>query len=496
MADRSDGAPLPALHRLHPSSLLFSLGQILRQAGTILFFALFAARGAGWDLILLITFLPTMVFAVLRYLTYGYRFADGELIVQEGLFARRARHIPYDRVQNIEQRQGPVHRMLGVVELRLQTGSGSEPEASLRVLSLAAADELRTRIGAARPPTPTADTGAGPRVVLELGLRDVMLHGLLHGRSLILIAALWGALWQWSESLGVDPTSLIQRLNPQAMTGRVAPVLASILGALVLLAAALLVLRLLSVAWALLSTFGFVLTRDGDLLRTSHGLISRFAATIPRHRIQVLTVRQSVLDRWLDRAVVQVETAGSFSDDQARTLAPSLAPIVRRANLAALVSEALPNVDLDHVAWQPIDPRGVARIRRRAAIVGTLLCFLLWPLTGAWSLLIGALWMAHQSITAPWTIGAWRYALLSDAIAVQSGWWTRHTSLARFERVQAVVVAETPFDRRWGMRRLRIDTAGQGRAGHQLALAFLPGPEALSLYQQIRSRAAATELHW
>ena len=80
MADRSDGAPLPALHRLHPSSLLFSLGQILRQAGTILFFALFAARGAGWDLILLITFLPTMVLAVLRYLTYGYRFADGELI--------------------------------------------------------------------------------------------------------------------------------------------------------------------------------------------------------------------------------------------------------------------------------------------------------------------------------------------------------------------------------------------------------------------------------
>lgn len=496
MAAPSEGAPLAALHRLHPSSLLFSLGQILRQAGMILFFALFAARGAGWELILLITFLPTMVLAVLHYLAYGYRFAEGELIVQEGLLARRARHIPYAKIQNIEQRQGPLHRMLGVVELRLQTGSGSEPEASLRVLSLAAADELRTRIGAARPQTHPATESAGPRVVLELGLQDVMLHGLLHGRSLILVAALWGALWQWGDSLGIDPMGFMQRLNPQALPGQVAPALASMIGAAVLLLAALLALRLLTVAWALLSTFGFVLTREGDLLRTSHGLVSRFAATIPRHRIQVLTVRQSPLDRWFDRAVVQVETAGGFSDDQARTLAPSLAPIVRRADLAALVAEAMPNVNLDQIQWQPVDPRGVTRLRRRGMIEGAVLCALTVPILGPWSSFLGTLWLAQRWITASWTIEAWRYALLDDAIAVQSGWWTRCVSVARFERVQSVVLAQTPFDRRWGMRRLRVDTAGQGRAGHQLALAYLSNDVAQSLYRAIRTAAAVTELRW
>jgi membrane protein YdbS with pleckstrin-like domain len=62
--------------------------------------------------------------------------------------------------------------------------------------------------------------------------------------------------------------------------------------------------------------------------------------------------------------------------------------------------------------------------------------------------------------------------------------------------VQSVLLAETPFDRRWGMRRLRIDTAGQGRAGHQLALAYLSNDVAQSLYRAIRAAAAVTELRW
>ena len=43
-----------------------------------------------------------LAFEVIRSLTFGYRFDPHEIVITRGLIWKHERHIPYERVQNIE----------------------------------------------------------------------------------------------------------------------------------------------------------------------------------------------------------------------------------------------------------------------------------------------------------------------------------------------------------------------------------------------------------
>ena len=126
---------------LHPLSVIFSLTDLIKQNLIPAFLGIFGA--AKGDLvyvgIALLFFVPTFIISLIRYFTIRYRISDGELVVQEGLFFRRVRTVPVERIQNIDMVQGILHRMLNLAEVRVETASGTKPEAVLKVLSL---DEL------------------------------------------------------------------------------------------------------------------------------------------------------------------------------------------------------------------------------------------------------------------------------------------------------------------------------------------------------------------
>ena len=143
-------APAGAIeHRLHPLSVGFSLASQLRRAILPLIIGGASANFLGvveMRSVLLIGLIPFVVGSVVRYLTFRYRYEEAELVIRSGLLFRRERHVPYARIQNLDAVQGVFHRMLRVVEVKLQTGGGQEPEATLTVLPLAALEALRQRV--------------------------------------------------------------------------------------------------------------------------------------------------------------------------------------------------------------------------------------------------------------------------------------------------------------------------------------------------------------
>ncbi len=76
--------------------------------------------------------------------------------------------------------QNPLHRLLGVAEVRVETASGSEPDATLRVLSLADVDRLKHELHdePSQPDEPAADTSVARadepthRVLLRIAPRE------------------------------------------------------------------------------------------------------------------------------------------------------------------------------------------------------------------------------------------------------------------------------------------------------------------------------------
>lgn len=501
--------------RLHPVSLLFAIAtRLYGLRGLVLpaGVAVFVSRGGnrGWsdyDGWLLIPAAGLLALELVQYLTLAYRFDPHEIVITRGLFWKRERHIPYARIQNVELVQHAAHRLAGVAVVRLDTGTGSGSEGELAVLSLEAVRELREAVHAGRrgapepgaPIDPASAAPAPPAVPMVLAapsLRELALHGLLTSRGLVVIAALTGALWQFD----VDEWVFGYLPSAKGFWGTVraaSPLLLAELALVVAVAAA--VFRVLSAAWSAVKHYGFTLTGRGGELFQSYGLLTRVGRTIPRARIQKVTITQEWLMRRLRRATLTVETAASTAPtDPEHGLQGSqvLVPIVGADAVSGLVREVYSHgvladaPDLSALAWQGVHPRALARLLRIRLALGALIGIGAAAGLGPWALAIGAIAAALFAVDA-WVAARFTaFAWSGDALVFRSGGLTRRTSLVRAGRMQVVSIERSPFDRRWHMARVRVDTAGAASGGHQIDIPLLADDVATALYARLRGAAA------
>ena len=89
-----------------------------------------------------------------------------------------------------------------------------------------------------------------------------------------------------------------------------------------------------------------------------------------------------------------------------------------------------------------------------------------------------------------------RWAVEERAVLFRSGWLTRELTVARFTKIQAVTLGESPFDRRHHMASVRVDTAGATDLSHRVSIPFLPREVADSIYVQLADAAARTSFRW
>ena len=63
-------------------------------------------------------------------------------------------------------------------------------------------------------------------------------------------------------------------------------------------------------------------------------------------------------------------------------------------------------------------------------------------------------------------------------------------------KIQAVAMHQTPFDRRAVMARVRVDTAGAGEFSHRVDIPYLDQQVARGLAQRLSAAAANTTFRW
>jgi len=489
----ADGTIGPS--RLHWSSIIFRLGPTVRSAIT-LFILLAFARDSVYQLWGLIALIPFTLGSVVTYFTLTYTLDDEKLTIADGWLEKRVRQVPLSRIQHVELTQGPLQRLLGVAEVAVQSGgSPDEAEAALKVLALPEAEELRRRIDLARRTQP-AETASAADVVLQLTTRDLVLCGLAQGRGWLVVGGAIALAWQGAETFNIDVPNVFGRDEVrQAVRGGLGWIPSIAMAVLIVLGIALL-FRLLSVGWALVRLHGFTLTREGDLLRSRYGLLTRFSAAIPRGRVQLLTIVETPVMRLAGRAAVKVETAAKFAQKEHSGGAQWLAPVIERARIPALIAEVLPGIDPERLVWSPVAPRARARIFRQGLIFSAMAIAIAMLVFG-WSGLALVPFMAALSwFGARGAARSYAYAVGDEAVAFRSGWLTRKMSIVRVTRVQTVTLSENWFDRRWSMASVAVDTAGSGDDTHRVDVDYLQRQDADRLFVQVREAAARVEPSW
>ena len=480
--------------RLHVLSPVFFAGRHVRQLWPLAL--LLAARRQWW--LLALGALVLLAWSTLEWLRRTYALEGGALRLEEGVLARKLRAVPFDRIQQVDLVRKPLHRLLGVATLRVETaGGGSAAEVDLDVVTLDEAQALRASLLQAKArlagipvgqaPASGGDTTAGrapgpraagsqvdtsvdltapraERVLLRLGLGEVMLAGITGSRAAAALVVL-GPISQASDWFPGLSDWLFSRFDPEAVTPTTPAAFAAVavLGAVVWLG--------LAAASSIVTDYGFTLARTGNDLVVRRGLLERREAVLPLARLQVVRIEESLLRRALGLASIRIQSAGRAgrSDQTASRLA---IPVLQRAQVNRVLEELLPGAaPVPRLLLPP--PAARRRAVTRSVVVATLvmaaIALLLWWLSALDVLTVPVAFgiVALPVLALAVTLGLAAYRHLGHAtregfLYARVGVAIRVTTAVPVAKAQSGSVRSSPFQRRAGLATLHVDIAGGG----------------------------------
>ncbi len=514
---KNNSSPLNFLHWTSP---LFDVLSHIRQFVIPTIFALLGAAGGNnfWLWIAALFLIPSVASAIVRFLTLRYSIRDCQLVVSQGLFFRNVRTVPVERIQNIDFVQNVLHRLFGVAEVRIETAGGGGPEALLRVLTLDQINRLRAEIFDLKQASDGVSESIRPAPadvvfqheqavpLLSIPIAWLVQAGIANNRGLLLLGIAVGAFFQFDFQERIEKMDVkwLESLRPiwddqmlLALFGA-----AAVIGLLILL-------RVISVLWYILRFYDYKLVRCGEDLQVSCGLLTRVSATVPRRRIQLISVHRNLLMRWMGLSAIRIETAGTAFTAGEGTQKISLSgrwfiPIMPNDRVSELMSQLRQglNWDEEQTALLSLPRRAVTRSVRKAilgsAVIGAALMvtMIAWSNQAGIPILKWLSWLPGLSLIVLSTIQAIcrtravGYARTADGVIYRSGVFTQKTSVTFFEKIQAITTVQTPFDHRWRMARLTIDTAAAGQADHRIDIPMLEKSFALGEKEKITRLAA------
>lgn len=503
MTHAADSTPAPARdQRLHRWSWLFVLLQQLKQfLLPLIVLVVFGGRDGErdyYDNIATAAVMAILVgISVMRYLTYRYRIGSDGLSIRSGLFNRSRREIPFARIHNVVVHQSLLHRMFGVAELRLESAGGAKPEAQMRVLRLdqALALEQLVRHRGQAVPEPSAEP-IDSTTLLVLPPGEIVRLGLISNRGMLAMAATAGAAYQLFPQRMV--ANAIEDYG-QRMLGYTSHLHMGWLSWTITIASllvwALALLRVLSIALAMVQYHGFRLSETDRRLTVERGLLARVRTSAARRRIQSWTLREGVLHRWFNRRSLGIDTAVVESHGEHDKSIRELVPLATLDTCDALVRHVLPGVQWPPSQWHAVATRQWWRLCLWPAFWLACLVAALWPVVGAPGALV-LLWLPWSAFKAHRQVRRMAWSVDARLVTVRGGWWTRWWRFAEIDKLQALRLSQSPLDRRCGTATLLLDTAGAFGDGPRLKLRLVPFAQARALHDQLSATLAQRRLRW
>lgn len=447
--------------RLNPRTILVKALPSLPSAILAVPIVLAALHGGGLTLALALTVSAllmgvALIAGWLSWRMFTYQVLSDQLVISRGIINRTRRSIPAQRIQDVSIKQGLLARLIGLAEVRIETGGGEKDEGRLDSVSLAEANRLRELLrgmsrSAAVPAAFTAlSCDATEPILFRLTFGRLLYFGLFKF-SLLWIAAILGAGQYLGQALDLDGDRWVQvwDLARQELLSRLSLALAlSATGVAFGLGLMAGVIR------TILQFYGFKLSLADGRFRYSRGLLTRSEVVVAQRQIQLGLVEWGVLSGALGWCAFKVQTLGGSDHVSGRQ---ELAPFARASEVQPLIALAgLPRFDRSGL-------RPVSSWHTQSALVG----FVAIP---ASVLVVAAIWFPLAGLlllTLPLPLAVTllrrrhhRYALAETSLLVSRGVLKRREWTVPYGNIQSVTLRRGPLQRRMGVTSVRIDTAG------------------------------------
>jgi putative membrane protein len=488
--------------RLHISGLFVGFVTGLPQLLFPVLAAVFGVRKADNPALLPILIAAVLILSLffrwLIWLRFRYHVGADDIRIEKGLLNRTARSIPYDRIQDVSIEQKLLARIMGLSEVKFETGGGDGDDATLRFVTLEEANRLRALIRARKAgvtvtqDVPQTVEAEDIETIFAMDGKRVFILG-LYSFSLIIFAAVGGLAQQFDFLLPFDYwdfkrwVGLAQESGVNVNTiNRV-----GILAQLILAFGAFSSLIFIGLATGVVRTFlrehGFRLTQTAKGFRRQRGLFTLTDVVMPTHRVQAAVVQTGPIRKRRGWHSLKFVSLAQDSKQESNYVAAPLATLdeVWRISKAAGIDA----------------PDGDERLRTGAVLHWIMHWFLLVPpiLVAMAALVIFAdtpvaptllllllLVMAALLFWCDWR--KYRFGLDDQQLYLRRGWWQQQLTLAPQVKVQSVEIAQGPLARCYGLASLKF-----GIAGGSLEMVALPLATAQAIRTAVMEKVAEVD---
>lgn len=488
--------------RLHISGLLVGFVTGLPQLVFPIVAAVYGIRSSSNPIlipaVIVLVLFASLFFRWLAWMRFRYHIGEDDIRIESGMLRRNARSIPYERIQDVSIEQKPLARIMGLGEVKFETGSGKGEDAKLSFVSMADAENLRELVRARKSGASVsveqshAVEHIDPPPIFMMDGKRVFTLG-LYSFSLVIFAVLGGLaqqfdallpfdLWDIGAWIGIaeDRGINIDRISDIELTARI-----------VFAAIALVILLLIGFASGVIRTLlkehGFRLDRTNKGFRRRRGLLTLTDVIMPAHRVQAAVIQTGPIRKRRGWHALKFVSLAQDSKDESNYVA---APFATLGEIWPIVGAAGVDAPDNNVVFR----KGEARWWMPNFFIAVLI--LCGPV---FSLAFFTEATLVQTVNLYWLLVPWAFLLwferrnyhdaLDDAqLYIRHGWWHQRLEIAPQVKVQTVEIAQGPITRWLGLASLKF-----GIAGGTLEMVALPLDAARAICDAVMERVAAVD---
>ncbi|KEK24917.1 PH domain-containing protein [Bacillus gaemokensis] len=434
--------------RQHPITILLEIKISHLLPGLIPLISL-NGKFPFWYMIPIAVFVGTIFFAVIHWYYKVYWIKGNVLHIKQGMFVKKESYLNKERVQTINTSSNVLYQLLGLTKLKIETaGGGKEPEVSLAGVTLEEAKALISLLNEEATVKRENQEEITDSVLQEepksseykLTWKEIIFASITSGEFGIVFSVL---LFIYSKAHDYAPKWIVEKAEKYVMDFDF-DVYVWVYGVAVLLVLS----WILSTIRYAMKHANFTIVRNGNEIRVSQGLFEKKEIVLKTHRIQGITIKETLLREWLGYCSIHVEVIQNAEKGEKSV---TIHPLMKKAHVSGL----LEHLELPYKMETNLIGLPKAALRRYLLGSWIFFIFLTILIAGAGiyfekyiallvllPLFILLTWLGYISFTAG------GYALHDQQLTIVSRGLGKRTGLIRRRHIQSLSKTQTFFQRK------------------------------------------------
>ena len=393
-----------------------------------------------------------LVSGIVKWKRFVYWFEDDEFRIEYGLYVKKKRYIPIERIQSLNYTEGILHRPFNLVKITIETagsGASKEAEAELTAITKKAAKHIESELALSkkRKLSKTADEEVAREdveVVSEELVSSIPIFK-MSMKDLIILATTSGGIGVMFSGLAVFISQFSEFIPYERIYDEV--VVFMKFGFFIVTISIFLVLLVAwlgSVVLTTLNYYQFTIVKEDDQIVLTRGLLEKKKVTIPLSRVQGIRIVENPLRQLFGYCTVIVESAGGSLGDKDQKI--RLFPLVKKTEIEQPLRELFAYLDIKP-NWTASPNRAKPFYFRLDFIwmipVIASIVYFFYPF-GLLSLLI----IPIITMLGIWQHRSAAFALDNNQLSLRYRGFSKNSFFIEKKRMQSLTVKQSPFQKR------------------------------------------------